>query len=177
MKLSGHKINMLNYTLILIVIWNNTYFNEFFAHWTSYRHFSTWEDIETQCAQGSSYSCTLGSVKNMMCACYSCALPTVVEFLRIRFQNSSAKICESNKGVFLPTLWQHHSSKCPNSCTLSLIHYFYNSKTRCESQNKITDSYSIATPKNMYLKNIKYPFFNAYKINKKYQNKNFLFNY
>ena len=41
MKLCEHQINMLYYTLILIVIQDNSYFNEFFVYYTSYSNFST----------------------------------------------------------------------------------------------------------------------------------------
>ena len=44
MKLSDHQINILNvkYTLILFVIENKSYFNEFCVYYTSYSNFSTW---------------------------------------------------------------------------------------------------------------------------------------
>ena len=56
MKLSVHQINILNYTLILILIQDNSYFNDFFVYYISYSNFSTWGlieegHIETQCAQ------------------------------------------------------------------------------------------------------------------------------
>ena len=77
MKLSEHQINILNYTLFLILIKDNSNFSEFFVYYnnnyTSYSNFNAWEDIETQCAQAIS-SFPRIRVKNMMCACYSCAL-------------------------------------------------------------------------------------------------------
>ena len=77
MKLSEHKINILNYTLILIVIQDKSYFNEFFVYYKLQLLATVisahGEDIETQCSQAISQFPRF-RVKNMMCACYSCAL-------------------------------------------------------------------------------------------------------
>ena len=76
MKLSVHQINVFNYTLILIVIQDDSYFNEFFVYYTSYSNFSCSaheEDIETQCSQAISPFPHI-KVKNIICACYSWAL-------------------------------------------------------------------------------------------------------
>ena len=77
MKLSEHQINILNYTLILIVIQDKSYFNEFFVYYKLQLLATVisahGEDIETQCSQAISQFPRI-RVKNMMCACYSCAL-------------------------------------------------------------------------------------------------------